>query len=218
MSILFLNLNVRIKYQILIIFILYSLGVISQVASDLEYDREGYIVWSNTLKLSWTDFKNENKVITPSVYAITNCTIKVFEPEYTESSITYHIVNYFDKSESYVVDFAKSNNLLRHEQLHFDITELFARKFRHEISKEVYKDTDVILTFDRIFKIYNDIFDNLIEYQDKYDLETAHGLNLDVQEKWEKTVQNELKRFEKWSNPKVVLKRELPKEYLELGK
>ena len=83
-----------------------------------------------------------------------------------------------------------------HEQLHFDITELYARKFRRRISNNTFtKDIASELN-----KLYGTIDKELEQTQNKYDSETEHSINTTMQEKWSNYVKAELKKLAKYKS------------------
>jgi hypothetical protein len=82
--------------------------------------------------------------------------------------------------------------LLDHEQLHFDLAELAARKIRKRFGE--YKDacldpggTEPIQT------MVIEVDRELQEEQTKYDLETGHGTNVRAQDRWAQRVRAMLK-------------------------
>ena len=101
-------------------------------------------------------------------------------------------VCHFKKKESWTRN-TDSEQLLAHEQLHFDVTELYARKLRKKLSE--LKDP-CSKGASKVQGIYNSNFDELHEYQASYDKQTKHGINKKEQAKWVETVAKELKELE----------------------
>ena len=71
--------------------------------------------------------------------------------------------------------------VLKHEQLHYDITELFARKLRkafseYKVTKNVKRDIE---------RIYKKIESERNQMQIRYDKETNHSLITSKQKEWE---------------------------------
>ena len=100
------------------------------------------------------------------------------------------VVAWFDPKQSWVIDTMKGNSgLLEHEQIHFDLTEVYARILRKKLNafripcgykKDVIQaQIDVIA--DKTIKDWR------IE-QDRYDVETKNGLDEKAQTEWEKKV------------------------------
>jgi hypothetical protein len=77
--------------------------------------------------------------------------------------------------------------LLEHEQLHFDIAELAARKLRARF--DAFKDAcDEQDDSERIRKMVADIDREMYAEQQRYDRETAHGINVRAQDHWRKRI------------------------------
>lgn len=79
---------------------------------------------------------------------------------------------------------------LSHEQLHFDITEWFARKFRQRLSGRVFGE-NVRAEVRRIFEETNR---ELSEFQDHYDRETDYSRNREAQETWNRQMAERLRQ------------------------
>ncbi|TPG38197.1 DUF922 domain-containing protein [Flavobacterium pectinovorum] len=154
------------------------------------------ILWDKNRKLTWEDFKGMPDGSDSLIVAGTTSTIK-FEYSTTKNMITnYKLVSIFIKSKSWSI--TNSIQLLAHEQLHFDITELYARKIRKSFdSLRIKKNYDK----ENYTLIYNS---NILKSQDLnklYDSE-VFGNNIN-QNKWIKKISNEilkLKKYEYLSN------------------
>ena len=154
------------------------------------------IVWSATRRLTIADFQGK---ATPKekLAALTAADIKA-GAACRDYVFTGKVEATFDPGASWFRDPQNSTEaLLRHEQLHFDITELYARKLRQKLT---------------VFKMKVDCnklqpaFDNLTRgvyaewgrEESRYDQETNHGLNTAKQGYWERQVQiklDQLKEF-----------------------
>lgn len=102
--------------------------------------------------------------------------------------LLYAVEAFFYPEHSWVLE--KSEKLLAHEQLHFDISELFARKLRkamQEFHPKEHKDLKKSLQ-----KLYEDIEQQRKAMQEQYDRETGHSENVAAQEQWEQKVAEEL--------------------------
>ena len=93
----------------------------------------------------------------------------------------------FDKNDSHI---------LAHEQLHFNITELFVRKFRQRI-EDVKVSNNVR---EQLKTIHNKINNEVSEMQNKYDAETNHSRNVEAQVKWQLFVEAELNKLSKYKS------------------
>lgn len=78
--------------------------------------------------------------------------------------------------------------LLKHEQLHWDISELYARKLRTAYKKYIPQ-RNPKKEVDFIFRKFEK---ERQQTQNAYDLESKHGLLKDAQEKWSAKIREEL--------------------------
>jgi len=151
----------------------------SQVNSDilLHWRLEG---------ITWDDFVFKSS--SPNGHmALSASYIKV--KGYWDKSLPNYKVNaVFNRELSWTTD-TVSTNLLKHEQLHFDIAELYARKIRVAIDELGNNDINEDLPYNEIIIILLDSCDRI---QDFYDMKTSHGVYIPIQDAWEKTISNEL--------------------------
>lgn len=89
---------------------------------------------------------------------------------------------------------------LSHEQLHFDITELFRRKFNTLV-------TDNAENEEKVSEIYRQIAKDCERYQNLYDAETDHSRNIKKQNEWITVVENALLSLQEFENVKIPLKK-----------
>jgi hypothetical protein len=113
------------------------------------------------------------------------------------SGIRVVVTNEFICRQSSVRPERKTPALLAHEQLHFDMSEVYARLLRKQLANtqltaaNINKvSTDAFLETYRIYK----------ERQWAYDQETHHGLNAAAQERWEQTIRKELAALAGYGN------------------
>lgn len=145
-----------------------------------------YIDWSASRKLTWADFKG---TVPPRAAnaALTNSSIG-FDMGYGNNGFTYAISCRFDPEKSW--GRVKTDLILKHEQAHFDITEIHARKlyqaFRNYTFNEKTVEKDVNEMYDRIMKLHQ-------EMQHLYDAETEHSINTREQARWLAKIAAELK-------------------------
>lgn len=83
---------------------------------------------------------------------------------------------------SWIKEGAKGNeDVLRHEQLHFDITELHARKLRQRLENLVISSMKI----EKLARSYShEINSDLFHMQEKYDWDTNHGTDKAKQVWW----------------------------------
>ena len=171
-----------------IYFILISLSCLSSLKQD-----NSLIDWSADKKLSWNDFKAEPEK-GYSAAALTSTNIKIDFGYYNES-LQYHIRCRFDKNKSW--GRVKNDYILSHEQVHFDIAEIYARKLNKVL--KTYKPNEDHISKD-VNKIYENIMHEYYNKQEEYDKETNFSINKIKQEEWLKKVSNELSELKNYSN------------------
>lgn len=146
----------------------------------------GWIDWSAARKLTWADFKGTPPPRAANA-ALTNSAIG-FDMGYGSNGFTYGISCRFDPEKSW--GRVKTEPILKHEQAHFDITEIHARKlyqaFRNYTFNEKTVEKDVNEIYDRIMKAHQ-------EMQQLYDAETEHSINTREQARWLAKIAAELK-------------------------
>jgi len=151
----------------------------------------GTFAWSPSRPLTWADFKSQP---TPAdkLAALTSATIDV-QAACQDFKFNSTVRAVFIPTESWVREATKASpNLLRHEQVHFDITELYARKLRQKISLSKF---DCEHLQPRFKNLTNAVFAEWQKEEARYDQETNHGLAADRQKSWEINIQNQLSRL-----------------------
>lgn len=159
------------------------------------------IVWSDTYTLQWNDFVGEPNSRHHSD-ALTSSSI-YFGYRY-DGDHTYEIEVYssFFRDQSWVKDGSPNAYLLEHEQRHFDLTEIYARKLKKELTEYAYNNKSLEKNYDRLFEKYFRLLEN---EQKQYDRESHHSLNRSVQEKWNSYIQRELLSLEDYSATRFIL-------------
>ncbi|MFL5772387.1 MAG: DUF922 domain-containing protein [Flavisolibacter sp.] len=157
-----------------------------------ENENEEIIPWSYNQRLDWSDFKCEPKKGTDAV-ASTSTTLGIAY-QVTDGQLTYDITCNFSKMKSWGL--MKTDYILAHEQGHFDITEIFARKLHEALQNYVYNKR----TFKKdINDIYHAIVKEKETFQKDYDEETDHSRNRSVQYEWLDKIQKMLDETEPWA-------------------
>jgi lipopolysaccharide export LptBFGC system permease protein LptF len=157
---------------------------------------DNLIFWQEANKLTWDDFKDKPNASSP-YKAFTESEIKSeVAAKNNEAHIT--IKTFFDKNKSWVKD--RTDELLAHEQLHFDITELWARKFRQKISGKTFS----FKTFQKELKaIQSEIYKGSKDMQTDYDKETQHSIVVASQKKWEKKIKADIESLKTFATAEV---------------
>lgn len=152
------------------------------------------IPWSSERRLSWKDFKGPippNDL--PAATTASGISYKYSANlMYHEVNLDYHVGAYFYPNESWYKPDVCDGIILSHEQLHFDISELYARKMRLILSRTSFTE-DVKA---EVYQIYQVILKELSDFQDKYDLETNFSRNIEAQLEWNARIAEALLKTE----------------------
>jgi len=152
---------------------------------------EDSIKWQKDRKLTWDDFKAPPQKI-GSTAAMTTTHLG-FEYNITNGKITYKINCRFEKNKSWGL--VKNDWILRHEQGHFDIAEIFAR----QLNKLTYEYQFNRASFQNdLDSIYRSVVDEKENFQQQYDDETDYSRNKANQEAWLTKIENELIQNKNW--------------------
>jgi len=150
------------------------------------------IVWSPNRKLTWDDFKaqpNDTLVAEVGAKSYLNFGFESSKATAFLNANTY-VKTTFNCSLSWVREDQKQNEeLLKHEQYHFNLSEIYGRKlktFLNEAELNPFKFKE------EARKVYNLIYNQYLDRQTNYDLETNHGLAKKQQEEWQQVIDNEL--------------------------
>ncbi|SHN32261.1 hypothetical protein [Chitinophaga sp. CF418] len=146
--------------------------------------------WSPDRKLTWDDFKGTPAPNSDTnVAARTSCRFGIRIDTMYASGNRVVVTNEFICRQSSVRPERKTAALLAHEQLHFDLCEVYARLLRKQLANTQLTpaninrvSTDIFLETYRIYK----------ETQWKYDEETQHGLKPEPQARWKENIGKEL--------------------------
>jgi hypothetical protein len=153
------------------------------------------IEWAPSVKLEWKDFKAKEK--TTSGFSVATSTCGFGLGSETKNGYTSHkIYVRFYCDESWHNPNIKIPAVLAHEQLHFDICEIYGRKLCKELLKLKMSGK---LNNEKAEEIYNNLKSAYNNYQDLYDLETDHSTNGKKQQEWNEKVKKELASLEKYS-------------------
>lgn len=147
--------------------------------------------WHKDSLLVWEDFKGKpSRVAADDVAALSFCGLRFQSCAYERGEEpTYKVTAYFQRSKSWSKEEHEVQYVLEHEQLHFDIAEVYARKMRkHFQTKRV--------ALEKSSAIYNEYYDEYVEMQDLYDEQTNHGTKDKEQAIWNEKVKKWLEELD----------------------
>lgn len=157
--------------------------------------------WDPSNKLTWSDYR-DTLVGHSDCAALTNSGIRVsfVQNRSTEVKITAYSV--MDRTKSWVDREKKKDNILAHEQCHFDITEYWCRRMKKDFATTRFTAQNLKEKIEAIRKADNNEW---FEMQDQYDTETNHSEIMSEQKKWEQKVSVLLKSVEDYSDGSVTV-------------
>lgn len=172
--------------------ILLGLIIAFPLYAERNPEPDSIIYWSQENPLEWSDFRGPPDKNNP-LYARTYYELHL-KPIREDHQFHYVIINRFIPSQSWKKDTSKA--LLGHEQLHFDIAEIYARKMRRKINKlQQGEDPDP----EAIMEVFENIYSDMEAYQQTYDRKTNHGLKSEAQQRWEQKVHQQLKDLQAYA-------------------
>jgi hypothetical protein len=155
--------------------------------------KEAIIYWDKDQKLTWQDFQGKIIDSISNDGAAAKCYSEIiFQYDQIEGHLNCTTFARFYKLISYVRDTLYLNassyyvtstsiKILGHEQLHFDICELYTRLIREQFQilkeKHIENINEYLGTFKKFYYEFNQL-------QDLYDMETRHGENPEKQLEW----------------------------------
>jgi hypothetical protein len=158
------------------------------------------IYWSEETHLTWEDFQGVPLEKT-LFHANTNTGLSYswgLKGTSQRMELDYKVETFFYPEQSWVQPASKSEYLLKHEQLHFDISELHARKLRKLLANvdgsKLNKDSR-----DYLNKLYEKIDKERSAMQKAFDKESNHSLNTEAELKWQQFIEEELTKFKEFS-------------------
>jgi hypothetical protein len=154
-------------------------------------DLNDQIQWNANTPLQYEDFQGavpaeQDRGIS---VARTNSTIGLKYELSGVADVRFNVTCFFSKSNSWMLD--KSPYILAHEQRHFDLTEIYARKLRRDLSA-MPKCVDRTSCDVRINAIFDSVLKDHRAAQRLYDQESAHSANHAKQAEWSRKIQQSL--------------------------
>ncbi len=162
----------------------------------ISYSQEQTIGWEDVDALYWENFLGTPDTSSP-YQALTTWGISYSLNVDKNGNQVISAYSYFDKTRSWVKDGHRTDKLLHHERQHFNIAELYTRKFLKAANELAKKNA---LNKESIEKLYRQIMKDCIEYHEAYDESTNHGLNPETQKWYDLQIHTGLRKHKKFSN------------------
>lgn len=158
---------------------------------------ENSILWNEKDRLDWSDFKGKPDLkMDAAALTASGLSFELSAKTSKFSLIEFNAVveaRFYPDKSWYKKEFANSF-VLAHEQLHFDITELYARKFRQKIDQATF----TVHIKKELSALNKSINMELKEMQQEYDRDSNFSRNAETQLRWQGLIQNELKKLTKY--------------------
>jgi len=155
---------------------------------------EDEIIWDRNNKLSWDNFNGIPPKDSLNFDALTYYGYKYSLKTINNLPISFNSYLFFRKNKSWVR--IKTPLLLNHEQGHFDIAEIYLRKFR----KEIFYNANNIHSLKDCDEIYYRSTIELDSLQYIYDIETNYSRNSDGQQRWDDSIKVWLDRYKEYAD------------------
>ena len=173
--------------------------------------KDNFILWQENKKLKIQDFKAENKDTVKVnrqqfLGAISAIRIEYSSFQRNKNSVPdFSIKTYFDPNESWML--LKNDYVLQHEQIHFDLTELYARKMRKSVESLRQKNVTNISIYRKKIQHWNAMKEKASNQfdADNQDYYIKIGQKIlfqknPKQEAWKKKVDRELFQYSLFKN------------------
>ena len=178
---------------------------------SFSFVKDEFILWQENKKLKIQDFKAENKDTVKVnqqqfLGAISAIRIEYSSFQRNKNSVpNFSIKTYFDPNESWML--LKNDYVLQHEQIHFDLTELYARKMRKSVESLRQKNVTNISIYRKKIQHWNVMKEKASNQfdADNQDYYIKIGQKIlfqknPKQEAWKKKVDRELFQYSLFKN------------------
>ncbi len=189
--------------------IFFFIGFISLIS--FTFVKDEFILWQENKKLKIQDFKADNKDTIKVnrqqfLGAISAIRIEYSSFQRNKNSVPdFSIKTYFDPNESWML--LKNDYVLQHEQIHFDLTELYARKMRKSVESLRQKNVTNISIYRKKIQHWNAMKEKASNQfdADNQDYYIKIGQKIlfqknPKQEAWKKKVDRELFQYSLFKN------------------
>ncbi len=158
---------------------------------------ENSILWSDTCRLEWSDFKGRPDLYMDAAALTASGLSMDLKAKTTKTSlIEFKVIveaRFYPDQSWYKKELA-SSQVLAHEQLHFDITELHARKLRERIDH-----AELTINIKKeISLLSKTVNQELKVMQKEYDRDSNYSRNNETQIRWQNFVSAELYKLSKY--------------------
>jgi hypothetical protein len=154
--------------------------------------KDDLIAWDAGRKLTWNDYRGEPDLNTDAAASTT--TLLTVSYQFGRNAFKFTISSGFDPSRSWGIH--KTPYILSHEQGHFDIAEVYARKLYRKLSEYRFDPKNYRKD---LKKIYEEVIQEKEEMQNRYDEETRHSILKARQTEWLKKISTMLEETSEYA-------------------
>ncbi|MFY9310313.1 MAG: hypothetical protein WAQ28_14800 [Bacteroidia bacterium] len=188
--------KINIKKRMRLLLVMLSLTAFAFIIPTNTGTENEVIVWQKDRPLTWDDFKG--KPAKRFAVASTNYDINKIIEQVGKDSSTVEIKAIFFCNKSWKKQDWIDETVLAHEQKHFDIVELYARKLRKMVASKTYTSfNDLKTKSDSLYAVIDKAMD---VYQDEYDEKTEGSMNGEQQRLWNKKIIDQIKELDNYSS------------------
>lgn len=158
---------------------------------DSPHNADRAFHWTPERKLRWEDFQGRRRSgCSERVVAETSCGISVETSLAPASSVAkIYVFNTFDKRQSWVHPGGECPAVLRHEQGHWDLCEIYTRKMQRRFDALSIRGGKLT---EMVARVFDQVEGEYLRRQEAYEAETRHGIDKDAQAIWEQRIAREL--------------------------
>jgi hypothetical protein len=165
------------------------------LTASLQAQEQEVIRWGEDKKLQWEYFRKEPRKNHQA--AAQSWTGVEFSGDCINGKFSIEVSAFFHPDSSWADKTLISNRLLKHEQAHFDIAEIYARKLIIALNRIQNPCDQAAKTRLRIQTILAANQQALTQEQQKYDRETYHGARVAEQQRWYEQIAAQLQEHER---------------------
>jgi hypothetical protein len=185
------------RYFLLSLLLITCLPAFTQLTVNVKWSQHSpaansdTIYYSNSKKLSWSDFKAafvysaEAVALTSSGFGYT----AEVQYENGKTDIVIEVYCYFSKQNSWVIPGRESDYALNHEQRHFDVAYIAANLFVKKLRAAKFTEANYTTLLEEVYKESRSDFAKL---QNDYDGQTKNGQLKNIQEEWDTRIVQQL--------------------------
>lgn len=150
-------------------------------------EEEQGLPWRADWRLTWEDFQGAVPMGASAAATTASGISYSYQAQWEGKGaveVVFDIQAHFYPSESWYRPEVCDEHILKHEQLHFDIAEIFARKLRQRLEAKTF--TKNIKA--EVKQIYQKTVRDLSKFQNQYDRETDFSRNRENQLLWNELI------------------------------